>query len=248
MLDKKEIQINHEICLELLDKYIEVCEKNHINYYMACGSCLGAVRHRGFIPWDLNIDILMTVPEFRKLDTAMQKENLGELSWCCPEDRIYPLLTRANLSDFEVRPNVDVSVFANAPENRFWRLIAVRAAYFNVKMYKLKNTYVKRTFPFNVLKAIASIVPNSAYERFAHKLEDVNKDKQTTYKMVVLPYMWENRELIDTAWFGTEPVYGEFEGRKVRMLANTNDYLTRRYGDWMTPVVEEKGVYKHAKK
>ena len=54
-----ELKSNHEICLELLDKFLEIAEKHKIEYYMAFGSCLGAVRHQGFIPWDINIDILL---------------------------------------------------------------------------------------------------------------------------------------------------------------------------------------------
>ena len=52
MLSEQEIKANHEICLELLDKFIEVCEKKEINYYMAFGSCLGTIRHHGYIPWE----------------------------------------------------------------------------------------------------------------------------------------------------------------------------------------------------
>lgn len=53
--------------LEILHELDRVCKKHHINYYLAYGSCLGAVRHKGFIPWDDDIDVVMTVPEMEKL-------------------------------------------------------------------------------------------------------------------------------------------------------------------------------------
>lgn len=248
MLNENSIRINHEICLELLDKFIEVCEKNNIDYYLAFGSCLGAVRHKGFIPWDINIDILMTVQEFKKLDAAMQKEKMGNMKWCCPQGcaRVYPLLMREDSWKYETKPNIDVAVYANAPDNKLLRKIVIKAAYFNIKMFKLKNTPVKRSFPFSFLKRVASIFPNSMYVGFVHKLESLCSNKDSEYKMVVLPSVWENRELVKTEWLGKEPVYGVFEGRKVRLLKNTHDYLTLRYGDYMKPKVwEDKGKYKH---
>lgn len=55
-LTLKEIQASQ---LELMRKVDKVCREQHINYYLISGSCLGAVRHGGFIPWDDDIDIGM---------------------------------------------------------------------------------------------------------------------------------------------------------------------------------------------
>ena len=53
--------------LELLKKFILVCEKYNLKYYMAGGSLLGAIRHNGFIPWDDDIDIDMPRDDYNKL-------------------------------------------------------------------------------------------------------------------------------------------------------------------------------------
>ncbi len=251
MLSENEIKINHEICLELLDKFIEVCEKNKINYYMAFGSCLGTVRHQGYIPWDINIDVLMNWDDFFILDTAMKKEDLGRFRWCCPENdsRIFPLLCRDDYWDYESNPNIDVALYVNAPENRILRELVRKVAYLNIKMYKLKNTKVKRTFPYNILKGISSAIPNKLYVSFAYGLSKIKKGS-SSYKMVVLPSVWEDREHLKTEWIGNDPIYGEFEGRKVRIIENYDEYLTMRYGkNYMTPKVwKDKGEYKHVKK
>ena len=73
MLSEELIKQNHEICLELLDKFIEVCNDNNITYYISEGSAIGVMRHHGFIPWDINVDVIMTVEEFNKLDVIMKK-------------------------------------------------------------------------------------------------------------------------------------------------------------------------------
>ena len=56
--------------LEILRELDRVCRKRGIYYYLAYGSCLGAIRHKGFIPWDDDIDVVMTVAEMNKLIAA----------------------------------------------------------------------------------------------------------------------------------------------------------------------------------
>lgn len=249
MLSADQLKENHEICLELLDKFLDVCNKNNIEYYLAFGSCLGTVRHHGFIPWDINIDVLMTVDEYNKLDTAMQREDLGDMRWCKPGARLFSLLMKKNSWDYKTKPNIDISIYGKAPNNKFFKSVIIKFAYFNIKMYKLKNTHVKRCFPYNILKCFSLIIPNSFYKFVVSYLQTINKNKMTKSYFVLLPSVWGDKESINVEWFGEQPAYGTFEGRKVRILANYHDYLRQRYGDYMTPVVwKDKGEYKHAAK
>ena len=62
--------------LEILKEFIRVCEKHNLTYFLVGGSCLGAARHQGFIPWDDDIDVGMPREDFDKY-VELQKEYEG---------------------------------------------------------------------------------------------------------------------------------------------------------------------------
>ena len=64
-MDKlRELQL---LSVDMLRQFDEVCSRHQVDYFVIFGTALGAVRHKGFIPWDDDIDIGMTRTEYRKL-------------------------------------------------------------------------------------------------------------------------------------------------------------------------------------
>ena len=58
------------VLLKTLIRFNDFCEKNDIKYSLAYGTALGAIRHKGFIPWDDDIDVLMMRSEYNKFEVA----------------------------------------------------------------------------------------------------------------------------------------------------------------------------------
>lgn len=61
--------------IEVLKKFIEVCDANNIIYYIIGGTLIGAVRHNGFIPWDDDIDIAVPRDDYIKWSIEKVKSN-----------------------------------------------------------------------------------------------------------------------------------------------------------------------------
>ena len=80
--DVREIQLMQ---LDIL-KYIDhICKKNGLNYYLYMGTLLGAIRHKGFIPWDDDLDICMPRSDYKKLIKIMKKRDNDRYSLKCIE-------------------------------------------------------------------------------------------------------------------------------------------------------------------
>ncbi len=63
--------------LEILVYVDKICKENNIKYTIAYGTLLGAIRHKGFIPWDDDIDIMLVRDEYEKLLEVLYLHNGG---------------------------------------------------------------------------------------------------------------------------------------------------------------------------
>lgn len=75
LLNKRETQ---EVLLSMLDAFVQYCNKHGLRYYLVGGTLLGAVRHKGFIPWDDDIDVGMPRPDYERFLELVKTEPVGE--------------------------------------------------------------------------------------------------------------------------------------------------------------------------
>ena len=74
VIDQETLNRMHLLHLDILKEFIRICNKYELRYFLLGGSCLGTVRHQGFIPWDDDIDVGMPRPDYERFMEIAQNE------------------------------------------------------------------------------------------------------------------------------------------------------------------------------
>lgn len=84
--DKLVLEKVHEINYEMLKEFDHICRAHDVQYFLNYGSCLGAIRHKGFIPWDNDVDVCMTRKNYEKL--VPWKDEFSDIYHFVPPDAL----------------------------------------------------------------------------------------------------------------------------------------------------------------
>lgn len=248
----KKLQI---VQMDILEEIKRVCDKMGITFYLAFGSCLGALRHQGCIPWDDDIDICMHVADYDKfvrcgklfkegyfLQTQKTDPEFG-----CAIARVRLDGTKLVEEGDEDR-NMHKGIFVD-----IYPLYGFPKGKIKGKMLIIKSLLYRLLIlgrpPRNhggasarvggiLLKLIPSGLKKSLIKRLKKGLRKYgdSTDIATLYGMdVSLHHVITYKK----KWF-QEPRYVEFEGRMMPVPTEAEKYMTNRYGDYMTLPPEDK--------
>lgn len=74
-MKKINIVEQKKIMVEILSYFDKVCRQNNINYSLIGGSLIGAIRHQGIIPWDDDIDVILSRDNYLKIIEILEKDD-----------------------------------------------------------------------------------------------------------------------------------------------------------------------------
>lgn len=262
-LSNKEIQTEDA---KMLKTIIEYCNKHNITYYLCGGTLLGAIRHKGFIPWDDDIDIIMPRPEYDKFEKLVKKDNykIEELEINAFEfgnlNKPFIKVNNPNIiidnhfleDEYEKNLWIDIFPMDGLPEDDEKCKKIFRKSLFLRKVLSMitvkdsviiKETKNKATMPAKFLVRI--FLRNEFGYRLISKKIIKNSKK----------YQYDKCEYVGGSLWGYGPqermkkenmksIIVEFEGIKANTFACYDEYLTNLYGDYMQlPPVEKRIVH-----
>ncbi len=249
-----------KIQIEILNVVDEFCKKNNIKYFLDCGTLLGAVRHKGYIPWDDDIDVGMLRDDYNKFMELFNRNNTRYKFLCneLDKDFLYPIGKVVDTNTILYEPdqktgiklsvNIDVFVYDNAPDDdvECQKMFKVKEKYGRLRIAKLypdrydHSSLKKRIIRF-FLKNYFKFIPKDYYTKkiIQNSKKYINEKTKRVGNFTSLTKVTFDKKLFNSF---TNLV---FENKKYPAPVGYDEYLTNFYGDYMTPPPKEKRVRHH---
>lgn len=248
------------IQLDILEDVDRFCEKEHLTYFLAYGTLLGAVRHQGFIPWDDDIDIAMPRPDYDKFISSYNRQNdehekaykvvspVTDKSYGLPFAKVYDTRTEMNESLYRQEDfGVYIDVFPIDGVQRDLNQIT-----HTLRWGKLLNTkkailgggrsLVKELIMLLGKVVFAPISKEKILKRINSIATAADYNQAEEVACIVAPY--SEKDIVSKSVLGTT-VKATFEGRQFPIPTGYDIYLRHVYGDYMQLPPVEKRVSTH---
>lgn len=253
-LSTREIQLYE---LEILKRFDKFCKKNNLRYYLIYGTLLGAIRHKGFIPWDDDIDVCMPRPDYEMFVKTFHDDEcqhlklrsnlLGNLA--APYAKLIDVKTKidSKYSHFDTNLYIDIFPVDGMPENihqmdkirKACRLYKQILTLTGSKLGEGKTTFRKYSKYF--LKPLSRLYGR---QRCINKIENIAKQYPYDNCKYVRECIWADWQINMLKSAFEQAVEVEFEGYKFPTFSCWDDYLKELYGDYMQlPPVEQRKTH-----
>lgn len=242
------------ICLEILKFFDKFCREHDIKYSLGEGTLLGAVRHKGFIPWDDDIDLLM---ERNQVDKFVSLYKDGPYRLFIPGRHkdwwsgVVRLTDTTTFLKFD-KPN-------QGPHGLWIALTPVDHAPDSEQGFQIMRTHTRvwiNRCCRKVGKKVYARNLRGLTDRFLNSMMSIDwLNKQyiktiTSYNKMQTKRMQKIRLngdlLLFPSYIMSEYTELEFEGQKFMAISHYDEYLKIMYGDYMTPPPEAERVPKHS--
>lgn len=249
--------------LGILVYFDQFCRENGLTYTLCGGTCLGAVRHKGFIPWDDDLDVFMLREDFEKLEKLWAEKADTERFGCIRSNKSINIHHSAieikdNHTTFINSHSVDLDInhglmidvipidgIPKASWRRIWQMIdSMVYCCFNFQRlpeHKGKLVYYATKIALTVIQSpkLRYLIWRGADKRIA---------KYGTEKCEQVASFGEGATIMrmrfPVEWF-RNPVYMEFEGHQFPVPVDVDGYLRITFGDYMQLPPEEERIARH---
>ncbi len=256
--------------LEIMFEFDRICKKHGLKYRLDGGTLLGAVRHGGFIPWDDDLDVDMTREDYEKARVIMQEELQDPFEWqdlytnlskATPE-QVTPhhMLTFAKIRNKNTTAIEPPTMPSNINQGIWIDIFPIDEGFdglgFDSEMFEIIKELYVTVFGIQRLKDLL-LAPDSTPAIPQEDLREIMKlpvserfkiYEQTliSLKGVSTKYNYNYIEVLGGAKGGIDKVLFDeiselpFEGFMMPVNARYDEFLTRWFGDYMTPVVRQQ--------
>lgn len=256
-LSEREVR---EYQLDILNELDRHCRENNLKYFIIAGTLLGAVRHKGYIPWDDDIDVVMLRDDYEQFITkyyndayyvsCYQKNKKHDLPYAklC---KSHTKMVEAVITECELGVNIDIFPIDNVPELEEDRQKMFKKISFYRFILDMKGTTISKNRSLlknNLLRVFQIVFKPVKVSYLVRKIDEIAKSasQKTTYCAEVVWGCGE-KEVVKRSVF-SESVYLEFEGRRYIAPVGWDKWLSKRYGEYMKlPPIENQVTHHNYK-